>query len=88
MPQLLRMNLPERVGPKIRKFGTFLLQDNEGCKMDNISRNCQGRPEDMAMEVLGRWLAGKGKEVSWDSLIFVLRESKLAHLAKEIENCI
>ena len=67
MLQLLEMDFPSRVGPKITLFGSFLLQDTLGNKMANITKNCQGRPEDMAMEVLREWLAGKGVEVSWDS---------------------
>ena len=83
--QLLKINFPSRVGPKITLFGSFLLQDTLGNKMANITKNCQGRPEDMTMEVLREWLAGKGVEVSWKSLIATLRDSKLLLMAEQIQ---
>ena len=49
-----------------------------------ISENCRGRPKDMAMEVLREWLAGKGVEVSWNSLIETLKKSKDSFLAEQI----
>ena len=39
----------------------------------------------MAMEVLREWLAGKGVEVSWDSLIATLRDSELPLMAEQIQ---
>ena len=39
----------------------------------------------MAMEVLREWLAGKGVEVSWDSLIATLRDSELRLMAEQIQ---
>ena len=50
-----------------------------------IRGNCQGRPEDMAMEILREWLAGKGVEVSWDSLIATLKKSKNSFMAEQIQ---
>ena len=79
------MELPSRVAPKINDFGTFLLQDDLGNKMAVISENCQGRPEVMAREVLREWLAGKGVEMSWDSLIATLKKSKLPLMAQQIQ---
>ena len=80
--QLLEMDFLSRVGPKITLFGSFLLQDTLGNKMAVISENCRGRPEVMAMEVLREWLAGKGVEVSWDSLIATLKKSKDSFMAQ------
>ena len=78
------MDFPSRVGPKITSFGSFLLQDTLGNKMTIIRMRFQGDPEDMAMEVLREWLAGKGVEVSWDSLIATLNNSKLPLMAEQI----
>ncbi|CAI8047367.1 hypothetical protein GBAR_LOCUS26174 [Geodia barretti] len=83
--QLLKIDLPSRVAPKINAFGTFLLQDSLGNKMEIIRGNHQGRLEEMAMEVLREWLAGKGVEVSWESLIATLRESKDSFMADQIQ---
>ena len=85
MPQLLTIDLPPRVAPKINAFGTFFLQDDLGNKMAIISENCRGRPKDMAMEVLREWLAGKGVEVSWDSLKATLKKSELPLMAEQIQ---
>ena len=83
--QLVDIDLPSRIGPKIEVFGTLLLKDKHGDKMDNIRANHQGRPEDMAMEVLREWLAGKGVEVTWESLMATLRKSKLHFMAEQIQ---
>ena len=83
--QLQDIDLPSRVGPKIKPFGTYLLRDNLGDKMANITESCRENPEKMAMEVLRRWLQGKGVEVSWESLIATLRKSKLKLMADQIQ---
>ena len=53
--------------------------------MEIIRGNHQGRLEEMTMEVLREWLAGKGVEVSWESLIATLRKSKLKLMADQIQ---
>ena len=85
MLNLLNIRLPSRVGPRIDVFGTYLLRDNDGNKMANIADNSQGKPESMAMEVLREWLAGKGVEVSWESLVATLKESGLSGVADDIQ---
>ena len=84
MPQLLKMKLPSRVGPKVNVFGIFLLNDDDGNKVANITERCRGDPEKIAIDVLREWLAGKGVEVSWDSLIATLRDSELSLMAEQI----
>ena len=84
MPQLLKMKLPVRVAPQVYVFGTILLEDKIGNKMEIIRGNHQGRPEEMAMEVLREWLAGKGVEVSWENLISTLRDCELSLMASQI----
>ena len=37
------------------------------------------------MEVLREWLAGKGVEVSWDSLVSTLKKSKQQLMAEQIQ---
>ena len=85
MINLLNIQLPSRVGPRIYVFGTYLLRDNEGNKMANIAVNHQGKPENMAMEILREWLAGKGVEVSWESLVSTLKKSGLSGVADEVQ---
>ena len=85
MLNLLNIQLPSRVGPRIDAFGTYLLGDNDGNKMPNIADKHQGRPENMAMEVLRKWLAGKGVEVSWESLVSTLKKSDLSGVANDVQ---
>ena len=85
MPQLLKMNLLSRVGPKVNVFGIFLLNDDDGNKVANITERCRGDPEKIAFDVLREWLAGKGVEVSWDSLIATLRDCELSLMADQIQ---
>ena len=66
-------------------FGTLLLQDEYGNKMENITEECRGKPERITMQVLTEWLAGKGVEVSWGSLISILRKSKLQLMADQLQ---
>ena len=68
-PDLIQLDIDflSRLGPKIRVFGTYLLKDGMGDKIANITTSCRGDPEAIAMEVLKRWLRGKGVEVSWES---------------------
>ena len=85
MPQLLKMNLPSRVGPKVKVFGTYLLKHTIGNKVDNIIERCREDPEKIAFDVLKEWLVGKGVEVSWDSLISTLRDCELPLIADQIQ---
>ena len=39
----------------------------------------------MGREVLREWLAGKGVEVTWDSLIATLRDCELPLMAQQIQ---
>ena len=84
MPQLLRLKLPSQVAPKVDDFGTFLLKDDIGNKMTIIKTKVLGDPEKMVREVLREWLAGKGVEVTWNSLISTLRDCELQHVAEQI----
>ena len=53
--------------------------------MVNIRETFRGDPEKITFEVLTEWLAGKGVEVSWESLIATLRKSKLHFMAEQIQ---
>ena len=79
------MDLPSRVGPKVNVFGTFLLNDDDGNKVANITERCHGDQQKIVFEVLREWLAGKGVEVSWNSLIATLRDCELSLIAEQIQ---
>ena len=84
LPELVKIKLPSRAAPKSVTFGTLLLQDDLGDKMATITKRCRGDPEEMMMEVLREWLAGKGVEVSWENLISTLKTCELSFLADQI----
>ena len=81
---LIKIKLPSRVGPKVTAFGTILLKDDLGNKMANIRKRVREDPEEMAMKVLREWLAWKGVEVSWESLIATLRDCELSIFADQL----
>ena len=85
LPQLLAMDLPLRVTEKLETFGTFLLNDETGDKMAIMREKFMRDPEKIAIEVLRDWLAGKGVEVSGESLIATLRKSKVLLMAEQIQ---
>ena len=75
MRELLQLNLPLQVRDKYETFGTFLLNDDMGDTMAVKREKFMRDPERITMEVLREWLAGKGAEVSWESLIATLKKS-------------
>ena len=85
LPQLLTMDLPLRVGDRFETFGVLLLDDETGDKMAIMREKFMRDQERVTMEVLREWLAGKGVEVSWESLIATLRKSKLKLMADQIQ---
>jgi len=52
--------------------------------MDIIKKKALGDPFKMAMEVLREWLAGRGVEVTWESIIDTLRDCELTVMADQI----
>jgi hypothetical protein len=85
LTELVKIRLPSRVGPKSLVFGTLLLQHDFGDKVANISECCRGDPERITMGILREWLAGKGVEVSWESLIATLKNCELSLMAEQIQ---
>ena len=79
------MNFTSRVAPEVSKLGTLLLKDDQGDEMLIIHGDCLGKQEPMVMAVLRKWLAGKGAEVSWESLITTVKKINRSQFAAEIE---
>ena len=79
--QLLRLNLPFRVGDDAYRLG-FNLLDNDDffVSMDD--------PKKCAILIFRDWLAGKGKEVTWEVLIRALRMCKLRRISYEVETAL
>lgn len=92
LPHLLKfesrsgnINILEKVGVNYLIFGTFLLEDKDGKKVEAIA-NEKGDVNNICFKILTRWLQGEGMQSpTWRTLIQVLRYSGLADLATEME---
>lgn len=85
LPQLLKIDLPVQVGDKFDKFGTILLNDENGKKMATIVGKCFKDPVNIMMEILREWLEGNGLEISWESIISTLKDCKISFMAHQIQ---
>ena len=80
-------DIAEEIGTDYERFGTFLLEDNNGNKIKIIERNKRGDVVDINVEILRQWLQGKGRRpVTWQTLINCVRDSKLTVLLERIES--
>ena len=88
LPQLMRLQIPEKVGPHYRTFGTLLLQDDTGCVVQSMETASHYQPDDIVTDILKKWLQKEPTPVTWDNLIRVLRDCGLTPLAKYVQNTI
>ena len=82
---LLPMKFHERVGANYVEFGTYLLNDETGCRVDALEIECLGKPDHIALKILQDWVRGKGIERSWIALIETLCKCKLSVLPEQVE---
>ena len=73
-----------RIGGESAQLGDFLLNSEDGAVMATIKENARGNVEDTNREILRRWLAGAGADVSWKVLVETLQKCNLKNLAKDI----
>ena len=85
LPELLCLEIPQRVGVHYITFGVLLLNDQTGSRVMALKKECQGVAEDVLLRILQEWLEGKGLPVTWQTLIQTLRNTKLSVLADEIQ---
>ena len=87
LPQLMRLQIPEKVGPHYRTFGTLLLQDDTGTQIECLERASNYlQPDDIVIDILKKWLQREPTPLTWDNLIKVLRDCNLKPLAKHVDN--
>ena len=80
-----RLNIPQEIGTKCKTFGTILLEDDSGARVDNIVHENRDSIERTNTEILQEWLNGRGKQpVTWATLVEVLRDIELSILAGDI----
>ena len=69
-----------------KHFGIQLLEDSKGVKIKGIETSKLGDPVRITVEILSRWLLGKGRTpVTWRTFVECLRESGLNVPANYIE---
>ena len=86
LPKLMRMNLHRNISTHYKEFGTFLLLDDTGKRVQNMEHTFMNSPEYINMEIFREWLDGRGRRpVTWETLVEVLREIELHILADDIQ---
>ena len=85
LPQLMRLNIPERVGVACEKFGFFLLDDKNGDQVAIIKEDSKHQTETIVTGILRKWIREVPTPVTWDNLIAVLRDVKLSTLADDVK---
>ena len=87
MPKLIRLNIFEKIGSHYEDFGTLLLNDESGEKVQAIVNEHKGKAKSINREIFREWLRNRGASpVSWRTLIDVLNEIGLKTLATDITN--
>ena len=80
MPQLIGLqgkdkiiNIAEAIGDKWHMVGIALLNDESGAIVKGIGEEFRGKAEEINLEILKRWIQGKGiSDRSWRGLLGVL----------------
>ena len=81
-----RINIPEEISKNYKKFGTFLLKDDNGTIVSGIERTKIYNVDEINVAILEKWISGKGqKPITWDTLVNCLRDTDLNALANDIE---
>ena len=83
--ELLRLDLPQRVGDNYANFGIFLLEDRTGSRVDAIEDDCLGKSDRIMRKILQEWVGGRGAALTWDTLVKTLRDCKRNMLADHIQ---
>ena len=81
-----KINIPQEIGIKYYQFGLLLLEDDTGTRIQALTHKHMKDAEQINMEVLQQWLAGRGKHpITWKTLSEILQDIELNTLAREIE---
>lgn len=76
LPLLYDLKVPNTVGIKYRQFGTLLLDDTDGTRVDVIEKD-KKTSHDITMKILQEWVVGNGKSPTWQTLAETFRRCKL-----------
>ena len=81
------VDIAVEIGTNYEKFGTLLLEDKKGNKVDSIAKSKHYIPVDITVEILKQWLQGKGrKPVTWKTLVKCLQDTNLNALADDMQS--
>ena len=80
------INIPQEIGTKYRMFGILLLEDKTAAEVAAIVKEHRENATDINLEILRLWIGGKGKPLSWNTLISVLKDIGLGTLASDIQD--
>ena len=95
MPQLIGLrgknksiNVAEAIGDQWRMVGIALLNDDSGAIVKSIDQEFRGNAQIINLEILQRWLQGKGiPDRTWHGLLRVLRVHCFS-LAESVEEAL
>ena len=80
------INIVEGIGAEWDKVGTALLDDKDGTIIPAIARDCGYKSECINMEILRRWIQGKGiPDRTWKGILCVLRNVRCISLADSVD---
>ena len=80
------ISIPKQISTKYFLFGVLLLNDETGAEVSAIVKKYRDDAEQINLEILRLWIGGKGKPLSWDTLIDVLKAVRLNNLAGDIRD--
>ena len=79
-------NIPREVGVKYFDFGTHLLQEVTGAHIRMLELELNRNGEHINQRILQDWLNGRGRPVTWATLVEVLNIIDMGELAKKIKD--
>ena len=83
LPNLLKLDILNQIGPNYKTFGIFLLRDETGMVVKTVE-NDQRTAHNITLQILHEWLIGRGESITWQSLVQALRSSNLNVLADRV----
>ena len=72
-----KVNIAELIGVNYFKFGILLLEDSNGIIVKALENQFHFNTEQINIAILQRWLEGKGRPVTWSTLVTALQNIKI-----------
>ena len=72
-----KVNIAELIGVNYFKFGILLLEDSNGIIVKALENQFHFNAEQINIAILQRWLEGKGRPVTWSTLVTALQNIKI-----------